>query len=101
MRPKSPSVDGIDDGIDFDANYTQTKRGGIALKLWGWEHEPNPDASWDGEDFLPSDKERVLVCMVGDDHYFPIDRSDITKIEEEDYCAECGQVGCCSNVKAS
>lgn len=32
--------------------------------------------------------------MVGDDRVHLVDPDDLTKIEDDDYCHECGQVGC-------
>lgn len=36
----------------------------------------------------------VFMVMVGDDHKHVIDPADITKIEDDEYCHECGQIGC-------
>jgi hypothetical protein len=37
---------------------------------------------------------RVIVVMVGDDRKHEIDTDDLTKLDDLDYCAECGQIGC-------
>jgi hypothetical protein len=37
---------------------------------------------------------RVIVTMVGDDGKHEIDIEDLTKIDDLDYCAVCGQIGC-------
>ena len=38
----------------------------------------------------------MLLCvMVGDDAPHVVDPGDLTQLGELDYCAECGQVGCC------
>jgi len=37
---------------------------------------------------------RVVVVMVGDDQAHTVDVEDLTQINDEDYCYECGQVGC-------
>jgi len=34
------------------------------------------------------------VRMVGDDRDYSVDPDDVTELAPEDYCAECGQVGC-------
>lgn len=35
-----------------------------------------------------------FVVMVGDDKRHTVDKDDCTPIEREDYCGECGQIGC-------
>ena len=36
----------------------------------------------------------VYVTYVGDDRPFLAERSELTVVDEDDYCAECGQLGC-------
>lgn len=36
----------------------------------------------------------VHIRMIGDDRTFAVDSSHLTPIEREDYCGQCGQVGC-------
>lgn len=36
----------------------------------------------------------VIAVMVGDDRRHIVDKSDLTEIDEEDYCSDCGQIGC-------
>lgn len=36
----------------------------------------------------------VTIIMVGDDRRQKVDRDEVTPIDREDYCGECGQVGC-------
>lgn len=38
--------------------------------------------------------DQVRAIMVGDDHTHTVDRDDVTLIPREDFCGECGQVGC-------
>ena len=40
------------------------------------------------------DTDRVVMVMVGDNREFIFDVSDVQAIAEEDYCSECGQIGC-------
>jgi len=40
---------------------------------------------------------RVVVVMVGDDTRREVDIEDLKKIGDLDYCASCGQVGCCAD----
>lgn len=53
-----------------------------------WE-EDTGEGEW-----VPGDGSRVVAIMVGDDRPFTFDREDCTRIAEDDYCHECGQVGC-------
>jgi hypothetical protein len=107
-------VDGVEDGIDFDARYTVRGQSGIAYWLLGWEAEQRPMICFgedeDGteveiEDWSETELVRsgdnVVAVMVGDDRRWVIDKDDLTLISEDDYCHECGQVGCCANVMAS
>ena len=38
--------------------------------------------------------EQVHARMVGDDRIHTLWRDEIKKIDREDFCAECGQIGC-------
>lgn len=65
---------------------------GIAWYVLGWETEPDEDTEWSGYEVRTGN----LICvMVGDDRHFAIDPDDVTPLAREEYCAECGQVGCC------
>lgn len=37
---------------------------------------------------------RIIVCMVGDDRHHSVDPTDITPLDDDDYCGSCGQIGC-------
>jgi hypothetical protein len=37
---------------------------------------------------------KAIVVMIGDDREHIVDPEDLTHIDEDDYCHECGQVGC-------
>jgi hypothetical protein len=36
----------------------------------------------------------VLAVMIGDDHRHRVDEEDLEPLPREDYCGECGQIGC-------
>lgn len=37
---------------------------------------------------------RIVCVMVGDDRQFTFDPEDVTPLAREEYCGECGQIGC-------
>ncbi len=93
-----------------DAVAISSQCAGVAWWVRGWETEQIEDWSFweavadeDGEDAVPDDAEPdwltcrtgMLVCtMVGDDALFLIDPDDVQQIAREDYCGQCGQLGC-------
>jgi len=40
------------------------------------------------------DTTRVRAVMVGDDSVWEFDAGDLVKLDDEDYCSCCGQIGC-------
>jgi hypothetical protein len=46
-----------------------------------------PDECLDHEDC-------VVVMMVGDDYKWHVDASDVERLEEDEFCGSCGQIGC-------
>lgn len=48
----------------------------------------------DDEPYTYEDTDRVIVVMIGDDREHEVDREDLTPLPADDYCAECGQIGC-------
>jgi hypothetical protein len=64
---------------------------GIAWHVLGWETAPDEDTEWSGYEERTGN---VLAVMVGDDERHSIDPDDVTPIKREDYCGECGQIGC-------
>lgn len=42
----------------------------------------------------PSDDGLWPVSWIGDDQIFLVDRSDLTRLYRDEFCGECGQVGC-------
>jgi hypothetical protein len=64
---------------------------GIAFYVLGWETQPDDDTEWTG---IEERTGRVVCVMVGDDYHHKIDPDDLTPLDRESYCDECGQVGC-------
>ncbi len=64
---------------------------GCAVRVYGWETEPDEDTEWSG---CENRTGRVIVVMIGDDQRFTVDPDDLTPLDRADYCAECGQIGC-------
>ena len=58
---------------------------GIAWYVLGWETEPDEAENRTG---------RVVARMVGDDRDFTFEPDDLQPIEREEFCGECGQIGC-------
>lgn len=50
--------------------------------------------SADGEWVDDTDSGMVLMVMVGDDHKHKVSENRCTPIDDLDYCASCGQIGC-------
>lgn len=79
--------------LDFDARYTVDGYGGVA-----WRIAPKmiietfDDGEPTGE--LTRDDDFVIATMIGDDRAFVIDVADLTMISDDDYCHQCGQIGC-------
>lgn len=78
--------------------YTVRGHSGIAWYVMGWETEPDEDTEWSG---CENRTGQIVCIMVGDDHHWTFEPDDVSPIEEGDYCAECGQIGCCANVAAT
>jgi len=84
------------EGIDLDARYTVAGFGAVAFYVEG----PEVERYWDLDEGIsweePEERETGMMraVMVGDDRVWVVDPSDLTKLGELDYCAECGQVGC-------
>lgn len=93
--------------VDFSKTYTVAGYGGVAFRAFGMQTETVGDWTFVGEDdddrddeslYVYDEEERetgmVLAHMVGDDRTFVVDADDLTEMDEDDYCHECGQVGC-------
>ena len=110
MRPECIRVNGVENGIDFDAHYKVSGYSGIAFYLLGWKavYEPIMCYALDddgkeieiesGESELVPDTSTVVAVMVGDDRRHAVDVTDLQVISESGFCRSCGQIGCHCNV---
>jgi hypothetical protein len=109
MHTKRKYTEGTEHGIDFDARYRVTTMPGVAFYLNGWQQvwengtyftidadgvEYMEDDADEGEWIDDPDHRMVRAVMVGDDTEHIVDRDDLVVIADDDYCSECGQIGC-------
>lgn len=87
---RSPHYEPDDDAFPADA-YRVLNDHSIAYRVLGWQTEPDEDTEWSGYE---SRTGMVVVVMIGDDHRYLVEESELTPIAREDYCSECGQIGC-------
>ena len=89
--------------IDFNARYSVDGYKGVAFWLDGYAKEDVAGEDYfDGEgNYLYSDESEevdntdyVMAVMVGDNKRHKVDVDDLTKLDDLDYCASCGQIGC-------
>ena len=80
-----------DETFPADAYRIGGRHGGVAWWVMGWETEPTEDTEWSGFEERTG---RIVCRMVGDDADWLFTPEDVTPLEREDYCGECGQVGC-------
>lgn len=81
--------------FDMEARYTVEGYRGIAFYCVGYEMIRDVDENgdwWSGIEY--ENRDRVRMIMVGDDRVHIVDVSDCTPIKEDEYCPECGQIGC-------
>lgn len=71
--------------------YRVDRYGGVAWRVYGWHTQPDEDTEWSGYENRTG---RVVACMVGDDCLFTFDPDEVHRLDDLDYCAECGQIGC-------
>lgn len=68
----------------------------VAVRYVGRETE----RYWDLDEGIdwdePAEREtgNAVIVMVGDDRRHAVDPSDLVRIDSEDYCGGCGQIGC-------
>ena len=74
-----------------DVCYAVNGYSGVAWRYVGDAVEPDEDTEWTG---ICNRTGQVVMCMVGDDRWFVFDASDCEPIGDDDYCSECGQIGC-------
>ena len=82
-----------DESFPADA-YKVDRHDGVAWHILGWETEPDGDTEWS---WVEPRNGRVVCRMVGDDSDFSFDPSEVHPLERAEYCAECGQIGCCGD----
>jgi hypothetical protein len=82
--------------IDFDAHYSVDGMPGVAWYLVGYVTDVTYE--WDDDNECEVEVEyntsMVEAVMVGDNRKHEIDVDDLTKLDEDDYCHQCGQIGC-------
>ncbi len=64
---------------------------GVAFYVRRPETEATEDTWWDG---IEEPTGRLIVVMVGDDREWSVEPADLTPLDDDDYCAGCGQIGC-------
>lgn len=64
---------------------------GIAFYVHRFETQPDDDTEWTG---IEPETGMVEVVMVGDDRVHVVDPNDLSPLEDDEYCPECGQIGC-------
>ena len=102
--------------IDFNARYSVAGYGGIAFYLLGYATETQYEGDivicddedcdhslsemcWiEGDYSIVIDTDRVRAVMVGDDREYIVGIDDLTLLQDDDFCAECGQIGCMSGM---
>ena len=95
----------MDTPIDFGAKYSVEGYDGVAFYLLGHvetcvqteilvahDEEGYPIYVLGQEDIV--EEQLVRAVMVGDDKEYWIDVDDLTKLDDDDYCSSCGQIGC-------
>lgn len=64
---------------------------GIACVILGEQVEADDDTEWSG---CKNTTGQWVAHMIGDDRLFLVEASDIQTLAREEYCGECGQIGC-------
>lgn len=98
------------ESFDFDVAYKVKDMPGVAWHVLGygtkwteedWEFVGDVDDDRENEDNYIyvepeeyEDKSEVRCVMVGDDSVHVFDIDQLEKLEEDEYCAGCGQIGC-------
>jgi len=87
---KRPNYESDEKTFSAEA-YKVEKYVGVAWYVLGWETEPDEDTEWTG---IENRTGRVVMIMVGDDRRFVFELDEVTALAREEYCSECGQIGC-------
>jgi len=80
-----------EDAPEYPGAYSVKGWRGVAFRIYGWETEPDEDTEWSG---IENRTGNLVAVMIGDDRKHIIGPSDIIPISEDEYCPECGQIGC-------
>src|SRR3954467_9719163 len=99
-----------DMSIDMDARYRVEGCGGVAVWIKGWtteevyegdylvcdddECDHDSEMCWTEGDTSIVPGNMLRVVMVGDDREHIVDPDDLVKLDDDDYCSVCGQIGC-------
>jgi len=78
--------------FDFTKAYRVEGYGGVAWRVTGHEEALDEDYEWTGIKTVIED--RVVAHMIGDDRDFTFGVDELTPIEDDEFCSECGQIGC-------
>ena len=81
--------------LDFDSKYKVEGWGGIAWYALSYEKVQDEDYEWSGIEH--ENRDNVVCMMVGDDAKFTFEVSMLTTLDDDEYCHECGQIGCTAN----
>jgi hypothetical protein len=81
--------------LDFENAYKVEGYDGIAWRIQSYEIIKDEDYEWSG--ITQVNRDRVVCYMIGDDREFTFDVSDLTELDETEYCTVCGQIGCNHN----
>jgi hypothetical protein len=88
------SVDGYQ-GVAFGIDNVGPITKEVEEEVFYWDEDLAEDV-WDLQtrDVMILNFNQVETHMVGDDTTFIFDTQEVTKIEDEDFCGGCGQIGC-------
>ena len=74
----------------FDKVYSVEGFPSVAFRATNYKEIYDEDYEWTG--IVELDYDYVVAHMIGDDKDFILDIEELTPTE--DYCPECGQIGC-------
>lgn len=89
--------------FDFTKAYRVSGHGGVAWRatshvetselIHDYYEDDDSSANYAEWESI-TDYSRVNAHMVGDDANWEFDVSDLTPLEDDEYCSGCGQIGC-------
>jgi hypothetical protein len=93
--------------FDFSKAYRVEGYGGVAWRVTAhakeshlvhdyYEDDDGSAGYAEWEDVV--DESRVVAHMVGDDRDFEFGIDELTPLEDNEFCRDCGQIGCGHNV---